>query len=106
MEEKKLVTQPHNPYLLETFRAFLSEGLAPPMAAAMTQAHINHGIMATLQDISKTFERIAAMTDPVRAADFLAFLDAAEENIRQARERHDGEESVRTFNEVFGLSDE
>lgn len=98
-EPQPIVTQPHNPFLLETFRAFVAEGLPVPVASTMTAAHIQHGAakanidqatalaqinaklarFGALDKIATQLERIAdVLTDPVELGRILALVRAAD----------------------------
>ena len=111
-EEKKLITQPHNPFLLETFRAFSAEGLPPAVATAMTQAHVAHAHAKAAIDQARALDRIATaleaiapLADPVRAGAFLALLKAGEVKREENAEARKDAEGRAIFAKTLGMTD-
>ena len=107
----KLVTEPHNPYLLETFRAFAAEGLPVPVAVAMTQAHLQHQqnlslqsiarSLASLQSIARSLDDISGLVDPCNADRFIAILKAAAANRTKNKEAREVKDSVDALGELL-----
>jgi len=97
----KLVTEPHNPYLLETFRAFTAEGLPVPVAVAMTQAHLQHQQNLSLQSIARSLDDIAGLVDPCNADRFLAILKAAAAKRTENKEAREVKDSVDALGELL-----
>ena len=109
---EKLITQPHNQFLLETFRAFHAEmGGRPeslPLAATMTNAHVAHAAAKAQIDTAMALGRIAASletlttlyADPVNKSRFDSMLAAQaekrEEN-RKERAKSAEDAKVRTL---------
>ena len=99
--------KPRNVLLLEAFQAFLAEGLSPAEALTMTGADSAQETGAeqtlTLMRIADALEKIARLTDPVVAGEFLAFLRASD--VKRAENKADRADTAakRTFEETFGL---
>lgn len=133
-EQPKLVTQPHNPFLLEAFRAFTSEGLPMPIAADMVNAHVAHAhakvevdqalalvriadsleqsppilraIESHLATINAHLSKLANMTDPVTFGRFLAVLCAGMAKRAEKTSEREAADVARLFGNLFGMSDE
>jgi hypothetical protein len=108
-DQPKLITEPHNPFLMETFRAFTAEGLPLPLAGAMTQAHIAHAHAkaaidqaTALERIATALESIAQLTDPVRAGAFLALLKAGEAKREETKEGRTKEDAMAALTALTG----
>lgn len=109
MSDEKIITEPHNPFLMEAFRAFTAEGLSPPMAAEMVKAHVAHAVgveqARALIRVADSIEKIAKLGDPVLAGEFLAFMKAATAKREANRDARANEEARRAFLASFGIED-
>ena len=105
-EQPKLVTEPHNPFLLNTFRAFMAECQNPALAAQMTMAHIEHGQMAIMNEVAKQLHRIAdALTDPVEIGRIIALVRAGDAKRAQSAVDREKAEADARFNRILNASD-
>jgi hypothetical protein len=118
MSDQKIVTEPHNPFLLETFRAFLAEGLPVPVATAMVQSHIAHAhakaaidqasalvrIANSLARIDYSIGRISDLTDPVDLGRFLALVRAGDDKRTETAKTRKETEVAESFDRTFGPS--
>lgn len=104
---EKLITQPHNPFLLETFRAFQAEGLPVPVAVEMVKAHVAHAVgietAKALLRVADAAEKLAKLADPVLAGEFLAFIKAANHKRDEARTAKADAEAKAYFERAFGI---
>jgi tRNA A37 threonylcarbamoyltransferase TsaD len=101
MTEKKLITESHNEFLRETFRAFLAETGEPGLAAAMTATHVQHlhaietqRLVTCVAHIEGHLRAIAQLTDPVLLGDLLTLLRAGEAKRAESKEERAKETAI------------
>lgn len=101
MTEKKLITESHNEFLRESFRAFLAETGDPGLAAAMTATHVQHlhvvetqRLVAAVARVETHLRAIASLTNPVLLGDLLTLLRAGEAKRAENKEERVKETAI------------
>lgn len=106
-----VVTGPYNPFLLQTFRAFLAETHEPTLATHMTIAHVQFCQAQSLERVAAATEAVGAHLDAIRAlvtspVELERLIKFVQLGQAKRAENKSKREKVEAFDSLFTATDE
>lgn len=113
-ESTKIAQGPHNPFLIETFRAFLAElgggspnSHAAKMAAQMTLAHVQFCQAQSLERVATALEDVVKLVkNPVELERILHFVNTATTKRTENRAKREETAKIGALDAILTATDE